>query len=170
MTKRIIAIILCVAALIGISSCRRRIGNPTVDGGTVWENSGADISENEDANGAYNLNYNVADALAAHAEGVDMSQVDLAQGIIAELDRYPEYSDNKEINYIIKLRSVYKCVIGFYYMNSTYDQLDSMIKEYDNAYAELSNDSKIYYTRINSNLFVSAARQFEAYGKSVTNS
>lgn len=164
------ALIICCAVMITLSSCSRRVGNPTVDGNTVWENSAEEISSQYDMSETYNLNYNVADALNAHSQGVDAEQVRLAESILDELEKYPDYSDDKDLNYIIKLRNVYKCTVGFYYMNSTYDGLNALIAEYDSAYAELSDNSKTMYMRISNSQFQNAAEQFEQYGISVTNS
>lgn len=170
MMKRNAALIICCAVMLIFPSCSRRVGNPTIDGNAIWENSTEEASLQYDISETYNLNYNISDALNAHSQGVDAEQVRLAESILAELDKYPEYSDNKDLNYIIKLRSVYKCTVGFYYMNSTYDGLNVLIAEYDSAYAELSDNSKTLYLRISNSQFQNAAKQFEQYGIAVTNS
>ncbi|GEM_PF-5747336 len=168
--KRAFALTICLTLSLCASSCTYRQGNPTVDGAHVWENSDESTVSEYNISESYTLNYNVADALAAHAKAVDENSLALAQEIISGLDQYPEFTDDKDINYVVKLRSVYKCVVGFYYMNSSYGQLNSLIDEYNKAYEELSNNSKTFYLKINNNLFMDAANQFEQYGKTMTNS
>ena len=170
MMKRMMCFLICVMVVAGLCSCYRPVGNPTVDGNTVWENSVNQDPENYNEYVGQNLNYSVADALASHANGVDADSVKMAQEVIAELDKYPEYSDNRTVTYIIKLRAVYKCVVGFYYHNSTDERLNAVIREYNSAWEALSSNEKTDYARINNALFHDAARQFEAYGKTVTNS
>ncbi len=168
MMKRVIAVAVAVMLTVSFSSCQNR-GNPTVAGDYVWENSGQTEEILYDLNQAYTLNYNVADTLAAQKDGVNDERLKLAQDIIAELDKYPESSSDKAINYVIKMRAVYKCVVGFYYMNSTYEQLNSLIAEYNNAYDELSNELKVSFAKIKPVLFTDAAKQFELYGKETSN-
>ena len=62
--------LICVAVLAGLCSCYRQVGNPTVDGNTVWENSVNQGIENYNEYAGQNLNYSVADALASHAKEV----------------------------------------------------------------------------------------------------
>ena len=170
MIKTTVCLLLCAAVSAGLCSCHQRVGNPTVDGNTVWENSVNQEAESYNTYAGQNLNYSVADAIASHANAVNDDSVKMAQEVIAELDKFPEFSENREITYIIKLRAVYKCVVGFYYMNSTYDRLDTVIGEYNSAYDALTSNEKLGYAKINNSLFYDAARQFEAYGKAVTNS
>lgn len=168
--KHAFAFTICLALVLCVSSCTYRQGNPTVDGAHVWENSDVSTVSEYNISESYTLNYNVADALASHAKAVNQNSLSLAQEIISGLDKYPEFTDDKDINYVVKLRSVYKCVVGFYYMNSSYAQLNSLIDEYNKSYEELSNNSKTFYLKINNNLFMDAAKQFEQYGKTMTNS
>ena len=170
MIKRTICLLLCVMVVVGLCSCYRQVGNPTIDGNTVWENSVNQNAENYNEYVGQNLNYSVADALASHAKEVNADSVIMAQEVIAELGKYPEYSDNRVVNYIIKLRAVYKCVVGFYYLNSTDERLNTVIREYNSAWEALSSNEKTDYARINNAVFHDAARRFEAYGKTVTNS
>ena len=115
MMKRAIAGLISTGLIIGLCSCENP-GNPTIDGGYVWENSEQAESVNYDLSYSYTLNRNVADILEAQQrEGLTEERLKLAQEILAELDKYPEYSDDPNINYIIKLRNVYGCVVGFYY-------------------------------------------------------
>lgn len=168
--KRVIAGLISAGLIIALCSCENP-GNPTIDGGYVWENSEQQTeSVNYDLNYSYTLNRNVADTLAAQQrEGLTEERLKLAQDILAELDKYPEYSDDPNINYVIKLRNVYECVVGFYYRNSTDDYLDSVITEYDGAYSQLSDDAKTFYVRIKPSLFTEAAKQFAEYGNEITN-
>ncbi len=168
--KRLIAVLLAVGSVVGLTSCENR-GNPTVDGGYVWQNYSQAESESYDMTKSYTLNYNVADSLAAQAEGITEERIKIAQDIVAELDQYPDFSDDRDENYIIKLRAAYKCVLGFYYMknNSNYDQLNLLVEEYKQAYEELTNESKTSYAPIKASLFINAAKQFELYGQSHTN-
>ena len=170
MIKKIICMLICVAVLAGLCSCYRQVGNPTVDGNTVWENSVNQGIENYNEYAGQNINYSVADALASHAKEVNADSIKIAQEVIAELDKYPEFSENPEVTYIIKLRAVYKCVVGFYYRNSTEDRLDTVIDEYNASFDALSSSKKTNYARINNSIIRDAARKFEAYGKMVTNS
>ncbi len=166
--KRLIAVLLAVGSVVGLASCENR-GNPTVDGGYVWQNYSQAESESYDMTKSHTLNYNVADSLAAQAEGITEERIKIAQEILAELDQYPDFSDDRDENYIIKLRAAYKCVLGFYYMNSTYDQLNSLVEEYKQAYEALTNESKTSYVPIKTSLFTDAAKQLELYGQSQTN-
>ena len=103
--KRVFAGLISAGLIIGLCSCENP-GNPTIDGDYVWENSEQQTeSVNYDLNYSYTLNRNVADTLAAQQrEGLTEERLKLAQDILAELDKYPEYSDDPNINYIIKLR------------------------------------------------------------------
>ena len=168
--KRVFAGLISVGLIIALCSCENP-GNPTIDGDYVWENSEQQTeSVNYDLNYSYTLNRNVADTLAAQRrEGLTEERLKLAQDILAELDKYPEYSDDPNINYVIKLRSVYECVVGFYYRNSTDDYLDSIITEYNGAYSQLSDDAKTFYVKIEPSIFTEAAKQFAEHGNEITN-
>ncbi|MBQ2420868.1 MAG: hypothetical protein II284_05640, partial [Clostridia bacterium] len=96
--KRVFAGLISAGLIIALCSCENP-GNPTIDGGYVWENSEQQTeSVNYDLNYSYTLNRNVADTLAAQQrEGLTKERLKLAQEILAELDKYPEYSDDPNI-------------------------------------------------------------------------
>ncbi len=170
--KRAITCLISTGLLLALCACENP-GNPTVNGGYIWENSNNHNqaeSVQYDLSYSYTLNRNIADTLAAQQkEGLTEERLELAQEILAELDKYPEYSDDANINYVIKLRNVYSCVVGFYYRNSTDDYLNAIIAEYDNAYSQLPDDAKSFYVRIKPSLFTEAAKQFAEYGNQNTN-
>ena len=161
--KRFFIVLLCFTLAVCTASCMFRADNPTVSGGEIWVNSG-DTRSDYDVNETYTLNYNVADALAVQSVSVDAEQVELAAQIISSLNMYPSFSDDENINYIIKLRELYKCVVGFYYKNSTEEQLTNLIEEYHQSYYQMSNKSKAMYTEISAGLFSGAAEQFANFG------